>query len=873
MRWSLIYLVAYFAAMWGRTRLPGVGDVLYLTLYGSAHLFATVLCFAHGCKTKGIKKTHRFGWAFLGTACLTYTLGNLTYLFAMSPLSGKCAFPAFSDFWWLCFAPCVLAGVVLLSDTISGIERWRLSLDSALTSGSIGAVIWYFAIQSVWGYSSLGIFAKSVAVAFPTLDLLALGASFFLLGGIFLRQEFTLGKALLAVGCLSWTLSDLAYCLQLLQGKFHYGGIGDAGWAISGLSFGVSAYLHHLAKVPSAQQVTEPISESRNKHGYRMQLRMSAPYLTLCLALVVLTSQDYSRAGKITQGTSTFCALLGTLVLLRQLFTLRENRLLTETITGLNEKLELRVRQRTRQLDGLLNLTRALSNAAEIQEVIAAALAYTRTAFDARATVMWLCSPSDPSSPGFCHHAGLEKEPELIRSLSLTRLSETHELIPLPNNEGDCLRVPILWHGERLGMLGIILTDSEANDINTLPMLHSMSSEVGASLSNAYQHQVAMDTADRDAVTGLFNHRAIQQRLDVGFETARAAEVPLTLMMLDVTNFRLFNETHGHQTGDSILYTVGQAIMETLPTDSYVGRYGGDEYLAVLLGISADEAMRYAEELQVKTEQLGFRETNDERVIPVFVACGIASYPADCPDRQALLMLAHRNLEEAKQHGERIRATTAIHHLLEELRSDAEFETLDAMVTAVDNKDSYTRRHSEDMTQYALWIAEELGITDEPTLRNIRIGGLLHDVGKIGVSTSILCKPGRLNEKEYENLKRHPRLGALIVGSVPGMDGVIDAVKSHHERWDGKGYPDATAETDTPWLGRLMAVADAFSAMTTNRPYRKGMAIRIAVSEIEKGSGTQFDPDMADAFLRAVRKRFPSLAKPETVDVPLRKAA
>ena len=200
---------------------------------------------------------------------------------------------------------------------------------------------------------------------------------------------------------------------------------------------------------------------------------------------------------------------------------------------------------------------------------------------------------------------------------------------------------------------------------------------------------------------------------------------------------------------------------------------------------------------------------------------------------------------------------------------ESSFSILDAMVTAVDNKDSYTRRHSEDVTEYALWIAEELGVSTE-TQRVIRTGGLLHDVGKITVPDEILRKPGRLTPEEFEIMQRHPRMGALIVGAIPGMESILDAVRSHHERWDGKGYPDGTAGEETPLLGRLLAVADAFSAMTTDRPYRKGLEWEFALHEIKANIGTQFDPEMAEAFLRAARKRRTSLEQPiNQDDLPL----
>jgi putative nucleotidyltransferase with HDIG domain len=218
------------------------------------------------------------------------------------------------------------------------------------------------------------------------------------------------------------------------------------------------------------------------------------------------------------------------------------------------------------------------------------------------------------------------------------------------------------------------------------------------------------------------------------------------------------------------------------------------------------------------------------------------------------LTLADVNLYSAKHSDEGIRSTSDVQRSNRELRSESSFTALDSMVTAVDNKDRYTRRHSEDVAEYSLWIAEELGLSQE-THRLIRVGGLLHDVGKIGVPEDILRKPGRLTAEELEVLRRHPQLGALVVGAMPDIEPpIIDIVRYHHERWDGTGYPDGLKGEDIPLLGRLTAVADAFSAMTTSRPYRKGLPWEAALHEIEVNSGTQFEPIMARAFLRAAAR-------------------
>ena len=177
---------------------------------------------------------------------------------------------------------------------------------------------------------------------------------------------------------------------------------------------------------------------------------------------------------------------------------------------------------------------------------------------------------------------------------------------------------------------------------------------------------------------------------------------------------------------------------------------------------------------------------------------------------------------------------------------------LDALVTAVDGKDRYTRRHSEDVLFYCAKIADALGLA--PVFQEtLSVAALLHDVGKIGVPDHILRKPGRLADEEFEAVKQHPLMGAVIVGAVPGLEGTLDAIRHHHERWDGGGYPHGLVGEAAPLAARIMAVADAFSAMTTDRPYRKGMRWADALILLEQGAGSQWDPECVRALLRAWR--------------------
>jgi putative nucleotidyltransferase with HDIG domain len=179
--------------------------------------------------------------------------------------------------------------------------------------------------------------------------------------------------------------------------------------------------------------------------------------------------------------------------------------------------------------------------------------------------------------------------------------------------------------------------------------------------------------------------------------------------------------------------------------------------------------------------------------------------------------------------------------------------TVKALAQAVDAKDSYTAGHSSRVTLYATVIAEELGL-DEEQIRRVRLAGLLHDVGKIGIRDSVLGKPGQLTDEEFAIMKSHPSVGGNILKPVAQLADIIPGVVSHHERYDGKGYPQGLRGEDIPLLGRIIGVADAFDAMTSDRVYRPRLSDEVALGELKKHSGTQFDSRVVKAFLAAYDK-------------------
>ena len=276
----------------------------------------------------------------------------------------------------------------------------------------------------------------------------------------------------------------------------------------------------------------------------------------------------------------------------------------------------------------------------------------------------------------------------------------------------------------------------------------------------------ATDRADRDALTGLLNHRAFHRRLDEEADRAQRTGQPLAVAMLDLDNFKFFNDAYGHLAGDDVIRQVAAALQGACRSYDTLARFGGDEFALLMPGVGVVEAGGIAARAQAALDALGFRPPGHGVAIPLSLSVGLAVFPDDGPTRLGVLERADQRLYRAKTGGgdraeaDRLRAALTQHM--------SGFPMLDALVTAVDNKDRYTRRHSEDVLTYSLQIAERLGL-DEATRNTVAVAALLHDVGKIGVADAVLRKPGALTEEETEAVRQHPMMGAVIVGAMAGL--------------------------------------------------------------------------------------------------------
>jgi diguanylate cyclase (GGDEF)-like protein len=359
------------------------------------------------------------------------------------------------------------------------------------------------------------------------------------------------------------------------------------------------------------------------------------------------------------------------------------------------------------------------------------------------------------------------------------------------------------------------------------------------------QQRQLVEATRRDALTGMLNHGAIVANLAVAVEDARARDGELAAALLDVDNFRLLNDTHGHPAGDDVLQRVA-AVLTDAPI-AQVARYGPDEFLLIWSPASVADAEAGLAALRGRLAEIAVRFGESEN-LPVSVSIGIAGFPAHAASVSELLSAATVALQEAKASGgDGVRVAQRA----EQRTASSSFDVLQGLIIAVDTKDRYTKRHSEDVARYAVFLAQRLGL-DEETLATIRTSGLLHDVGKIGIPDTLLRKPGKLTADEFDVFRQHVALGDSIVRDMPNLELVRAGIRHHHERWDGRGYLEGLSGEAIPLIGRIMAVADAFSAMTTTRPYRKALPIEEALKRLGDAAGSQLQEELVKAFIAGI---------------------
>ena len=332
-----------------------------------------------------------------------------------------------------------------------------------------------------------------------------------------------------------------------------------------------------------------------------------------------------------------------------------------------------------------------------------------------------------------------------------------------------------------------------------------------------------------DALTGLYNRRGMEKAME---QLDRPEYLPITIIMGDVNGLKITNDVFGHEAGDALLQNVARLLRAACGERAILSRWGGDEFVVLLTGTG----VRTGEEMigKIRAEHISIQKSD----LYLSISLGCAGKTEEGEDLRATLKAAEEYMYHQKLLAGKSYRNAIINTLLATLYEES----------------NETEAHSKRLEEFCLPVGQELRLSTKE-MDELSLLALLHDVGKVSISSDILRKPGALTPEEWVEMKRHPEIGYRIAQATPELFGVSELILAHHERWDGMGYPRGLKGEEIPLTCRILALADAFDAMTSDRVYRRAMGEAEALSEIARNAGSQFDPQIAHLFVQAMRGR------------------
>lgn len=475
-----------------------------------------------------------------------------------------------------------------------------------------------------------------------------------------------------------------------------------------------------------------------------------------------------------------------------------------------------------------------------------------------------------------------EENNEIIRAINSgkTCVSGDNSFLKIPYlQEVSSLIIPVASFGQHVGVM--IIGDKELE--NRADFYNLVAVYCGLYINNFELKDKASQNAFLDNLTGLYSHRHFQEVLAKELTEAEKTNSPVSVVLFDVNDISKINKEFGHAKGDEVIRTVAEKISANIKKQDTAGRYGGDEIAVILPGMTTEEAKYLAEYLTYTLSCCSI-----DNVGPVRVSVGVASYPEASVEQDKLLILAEQAMCISKSKGDKNGISTIVssqdydfwddtalnsfasvlakrHAQIginfeeelvtkfqnEEIRSQNHLlEVVTSLAGAIDAKDTYTKGHSTSVSRYAVALARAVNLPEKEVER-IKLGGLLHDVGKIGIPENVLKKTAGLTDEEWKIMKQHPTIGAdKVLKPNPLLHDLIPIVKYHHEQWNGKGYPEGLKGEEIPYAARIVAVADTYHALISDRPYRKGMSVEKACEILKMGAGIQWDADLVRQFIQ-----------------------
>ena len=434
----------------------------------------------------------------------------------------------------------------------------------------------------------------------------------------------------------------------------------------------------------------------------------------------------------------------------------------------------------------------------------------------------------------------------------------------LQDLEIECV-VPLADDDQLVGF--VMTTGKEKNSsysYDDLNFLDSVRSIGAIAVKNSHLYEKVYMEARTDELTGLVNRKHFYEILEKEIEKSKNSS--LSLLMVSIDDFKLYNQLYGAEEGDQALRQVALVIQACVGENGYVARYNGKEFAVILPQHDILSSKNIANNIRMQIMEINKQKQNPlyrQKVLTASV--GVCSIPYAASNMKQLMDNADQALYQAKRNGKNRVMIYSVGEIEDSKTNQQEnltgyregiyseyASTIYALTAAIDTKDHYTFNHSKNVAAYATALAQAYGLNKE-SVAIINEAALLHDIGKIGIPEHILNKPGRLELDEYEVMKGHVENSIGIIRHLPSLDYVIPAVIGHHERWDGNGYPRRIGGEDIPLAARMLCIADSFDAMISRRSYKEPYPVEKALNIILDESGKQFDPKLGPLFVQMVQ--------------------
>ncbi len=446
-------------------------------------------------------------------------------------------------------------------------------------------------------------------------------------------------------------------------------------------------------------------------------------------------------------------------------------------------------------------------------------------------------------------------------------------------NNSHGIIIPLVHSDE---CLGLIIAGASVKNPQNDDVLEVLSNFITLNIINKTLSEASTQDANIDSLTGLVNHGEFQAKLTEQIAKAKEENKAVSVIIFDINNISQMNKEYGHAKGDEIICILADRIKKNIRNIDIAGRYGGDELAIIMPEANNEEACYMAEYLNYI---ISCSLIDD--VGPMKVNVGVSTYPSCAQEQEKLLLIAEQAMLISKSKSDKNGVASVVsagdidfwnemalnslatiiakkhsqyginfeEELVHQFHSENlsinnnNLDVVTSLAGAIDAKDPYTRGHSQAVSRYAEALARALNLPEQEVER-IKLGAMLHDVGKIGIPESVLRKPGQLTDQEWDIMKQHPEIGVMkVLEPIHSLSDIIPIVRHHHEQLNGKGYPDGLKDDEIPYGARIVGIVDVFHALVSDRPYRKALPIEKAVEILKAGAGIQWDKDMVRKFI------------------------